>query len=519
MSTSSLFTDYFNKSEKTDYASSEYQCSGVISENKNEVVFGNEDIELRNSNGDTVVSFDLSKIDETEISEYAINSVIVNPGEAILLKGLEYGKSYEDAYFEIPSILTAYQGWESYVNVEFDVTWFSSLVRKSVNIRTLDPSIGTTDIVSRVNDAISAVGIPNITFSLETADTGSYFRFLSSLSGYEFKITFFRIYPVWQESEYPLSPFKDSLNFDSQTYSDNLGEPLSDKLKASEDDVSLPENALSYKTAAYNAGYYGKPDKDDGSVFYRDFSSPDVSSSTGVRYSSDDSIDDTSSDLVDEYLNHFKDETFSSGMSIYNDASSSYTYCYFIDCCTNAFVSPLKYANGAARVWMVTTEYPDVSSDVSVLSMKMNHVSDTISVFSETPEGSGTYRRNILGVRASNTGMDECTTDASFYPLDESIGLSDITPSDVSASALVRPVTVVKDASASALPAYPEYYIGMHEYLSLVTQYGLWENFGDEYSVFTQEDDENTNERNLSPSIFVYNTNVFPVKVNYFLAD
>lgn len=516
MSTSSLFSDYFNRSKKTDYASSEYQCTGVISEDKNKVVFGDKDIELRNSNDELIVKFDLSDIISENISEYAINSIVINPGEAVLLKGLELGKSYEELYFQIPEKLIAYDNWQNYINVEFDITYINNLIKKSLNIRSIDPSMNPYNIVDRVNSILKSLEIPNITFSIEKENNVYFFKFLSALDGYEFKISFLKLYPVWQENEYPLSPFMDSSHFETQLYSSNIDNDVYKNIKLSEDNISIPENLSNYKTAYYNSGYYGKKDM-DSSIYYKDFTENENLDTSILGNTLDDSIYDSSSDAVDIYLNHFKDPSFIDGSVLYNSDASAYTYYYPLDCCINHYVAPYKYPNGAARVWMISTEFPDISAGIPIISLKMNHVSDIISVFSDN--GNNTYKKNIIGVKASNRDLRENTGRILEYPLIEDISLNNITPSDISSFSLVRNVNFIEDVSSDTILSYPEYYLGMYGYLSLITEYGLWENMGDEYSVFTKEDNKTDNVKNLSNSIFVYNSNVFPVKLNYFIAD
>lgn len=57
-------------------------------------------------------------------------------------------------------------------------------------------------------------------------------------------------------------------------------------------------------------------------------------------------------------------------------------------------------------------------------------------------------------------------------------------------------------------------YVGMYTYLKWVNDNNLWTKFGQFYGIVSESDVDNSSIKNLIPSIFVFNPNAFPVKVN-----
>lgn len=56
--------------------------------------------------------------------------------------------------------------------------------------------------------------------------------------------------------------------------------------------------------------------------------------------------------------------------------------------------------------------------------------------------------------------------------------------------------------------------VGLYGYLKWCWDNNMWTRFGQFYGIITQADDENTKIKNLHPSVFLYNPNNYPIKVN-----
>ena len=57
--------------------------------------------------------------------------------------------------------------------------------------------------------------------------------------------------------------------------------------------------------------------------------------------------------------------------------------------------------------------------------------------------------------------------------------------------------------------------INLMKYLQYVTDNDLWINFGQLYAVISNADSDNSDDKNLIPSVFVYNPNTLPMKIKY----
>ena len=542
MSTTPLFGQYYNNSAQSTYQNSNYKCSMQTSENENMVVFGNKTLELRDSNDNLISSVNLENINVSGISEWASNSVVVNPGESILLPGLEYGKSYETICFRIPDNIIQYNGFENYLNAEFDIFFSTNFKLRSYHIRISLDNNNISDICSRINQVISGASIsPTINVSLKTLSISHYIVFSSTLEGYEFNIKNFIVYPVWQTSEFPDSPFLTCYDFEDASSSILLSSGIKDSITWAENNTK-GESTYTILTGNSATGYYGheNPVDKDASIYYQTSDSsvnssiiePADSSDSSVLGITPDSTPDSSSlDEIDNYFNHFKDTSLldssvSSLLAVYGDKC---TYGYRITDDDALRINPYRYPNGAGQIWMIIPDYPsDISTDNAYI--KINHVSSQIPLFYDSGNvGSSTgeilYKRQDVKVIATEKDeIEKYNIDSLKLPVFTLSDTStDITPEVLESISRIwqSSYTVNYDSSISDNDTNETeiYKIGMYKYLQEIDSAGLWTNVSQEYSLITAKDDPNSNSKNLANSIFIYNPQVYPVKVIYFTAD
>ena len=538
MSTTPLFGQYYNNSSQSTYQSSNYKCSLQTSEDENMVVFGNKTLELRDSNENLISSINLGNINVSGISEWASNSVIINPGESILLPGLEYGKSYETIYFRIPDNIIQYNGFENYLNAEFDIFFSSNFKLRSYHIQISLDKNNITDICSRINQVISGASIsPTINVSLKTVSISHYIVFSSTLEGYEFDIKNFNIYPVWQTSEFSDSPFLTCYNFEDASSSFLLSSGIKDSITWAENNIK-GESTYTIITGNNATGFYGHSDyaDKDASIYYQTIDSSSDSSILQLIYSSDSSIseiipDSSLLDEIDNYFNHFQNASLldASINLLLNEYGSKCTYGYGISDDESLKVNPFKYPNGAGQIWMIIPEFPsDITSDNAYI--KINHVSSQIPLFYDSGKidsstGEILYKKQDVNVIATEKDeIEKYNVNSLKLPV---FTLSD-TSTDITPQVLENisriwksSYTVIYDPSVadSSINETEIYKIGMYKYLQEIDSAGLWTSISQEYSLITAKDDPNTNSKNLANSIFIYNPQVYPVKVIYFTAD
>ena len=538
MSTTPLFGQYYNNSAQSTYQDSNYRCSMQTYEDENMVVFGNKTLELRDSNDNLISSVNLGNINVSGISEWASNSVVVNPSESILLPGLEYGKSYETICFRIPDNIILYNGFENYLNAEFDIFFSTNFKLRSYHIRISLDNSNISDICSRINQVISGASIsPTINVSLKTLSISHYIVFSSTLEGYEFNIKNFTIYPVWQTSEFPDSPFLTCYDFEDASRSALLSSGIKDSITWAENNIQ-GETTYTILTGNVATGYYGHEnlvDK-DASIYYQTSDSSMDSSTIQPVDSSDSSVseiilDSSSLDEIDNYFNHFKDaslldSSLSSLLDIYGDKC---TYGYGITDDDALRINPYRYPNGAGQIWMIIPDYPsDISTDSAYI--KINHVSSQLPLFYDSgtidsSTGETLFKKQTVNVIATEKDeMEKYNISSLKLPVFTLSDTStDITPEVLEnisriwqSSYTVNYDSSVSDSSTNETEIYK---IGMYKYLQEIDSAGLWTNVSQEYSLITAKDDPNSNSKNLANSVFIYNPQVYPVKVIYFTAD
>lgn len=528
MSTTPLFGQYYNHSKSSKYQTVGYECAWRTSGDENQLVFQDGNLDLIDTNGDTINSLDLSKAGLEGISEWGSQVLTVNAMESLLIPGIEYGKSYKEIWLRIPEVVTQYPDWEDWVNLGFNIAYNIELRLKSYNIRTRHTG-EAEDICDRLRTIFDSLGLEAIEVSIEADDTGTWIKLMSTVLGYDFIIDSPRLYPVWQNDDYPGSPFEDSYGFDDSVYVKKsvLGAQQGD-VRAAEENIVLrvsPGRATAY----LNAGLYGRIDDETDlpHSIYGMISEEDGSSDGG----SDDEEEWTDrspyADEIDGFLNSYKDpDTISEEALTYmTEHDDMYVYYYELEESLDRHVPAFKYPNGAARCWVIVPEWP-VYEDVTELSLRLNHVRDEISLF--TPASDGHWIKNDVSVYAGERSEFERYETKKCECMFRRITAGpegDETPAEVREIAIVRPMRYETVCGTAADLEKEEDilhimnpHIGMYRYLQWVEETGGWTKFARFYGVMTADDPADMDVRNFANSVFVYNPNKFPVRIHVFIA-
>lgn len=285
------------------------------------------------------------------------------------------------------------------------------------------------------------------------------------------------------------------------------------------DNEDWPEDDRSAKHFYYGGTYshqsdVDEPDASDNDSFYDEASSDDF-------YAPDDSSDVVSDEWIDDRTEEIITQD---GTVIYIVKETEYLV--ESDKCLD--VHAFKYVNGAARVWFIVPEFPTEIEDTNFTSLKLNHVKDRIVdyvpevVKSDDEcecdccgEKEFLYKRRYVDVYALEKNEAERHSLYKFKDImTEEYKITDTENGTI--TPVVHHFHHHHDRPCMELGVHNPH-IGMYRYLENVEVNGEWTNFGQFYGIVTNADSPEDNVRNLANSVFIYNNNDFPIKINYFV--
>ena len=517
MPSNNLFGQYYNNLGKNKtYTNVDYKCSSATS-GENTLVFRESEAQLLDSNGNIVGSIDLSKIGAGPMTSWTSGSIVINPGEVKLIEGLEYGKQYKHVYFEVPHVYISSleEHWKRLVNVKFTILLNVGLDLREYDVTTTVSTEDNTLIEKRIQNLLNEIGAEdNIEVSVEEIEDEhgnlkTYILFKSLVLGYDFIITDFSFFNhrIIASDKYEM-------------VEDQISDGLLEEIRDHEDDITFGDetsfedvHALAgdngLDAAGTEVGHYDNqdvPSDPQSADHYYVGDAPDFEYGDNGNQGGN-VIDPEEDDNSDGNIPGSEDDD-----TILNSMSFSVDRDKYLE------VHAFKYPNGAARAWIVVPEWP-VSLDEKYLSLKLNHVKDSVIIFdpTESEECFGLYEKKEVDVYASERNEKERHNLKEFkYWMGDNFAYMD------SENGSVVEVNHAKDTCECPNLKLEIHnpHIGMYRYLDYVTMNDLWTNVGAFYGLVTNEDiydDEDS--KNLANSIFLYNMNDFPVKVAYFICS
>ena len=110
-------------SHPNDVVNSGYICQNAVDENDTSFDISGSDAQITDSNGDVLASVPLSSIHAAGITQYNIETKILQPKSAYLLQGNEYGETFKSQFFKIYKRISDISGYENYCNLQFDILY------------------------------------------------------------------------------------------------------------------------------------------------------------------------------------------------------------------------------------------------------------------------------------------------------------------------------------------------------------------------------------------------------------
>lgn len=506
MATNNLFYQLYGTTN--NYINVGYVCDSAIDETETSFDITDSAGQITDSNGDILAEIPLDDIHVNPITDYASDTKVLNPGSNIILQGPENGDSYKNQEFPIPGSsnndsdninsndpntdLTSDPNYPYYIDVNFDLDYNGIPVHIDTSAYPRDPQISTTDILQNIFDCL---GIPVSVSLVDSSCSKSslidcncdcedsllkskkVFKFLSEQAGYSFNISNFYISPIICSSSAIDSPYTEpEITYEAfediyDTYKEILNM-----------DSSTIISFYDYLVTNFQTLKENLNNDDPDNYQFEEYD--------------EDIIKEFFKDLI-IYIGYQED-----GSYIKPVLASNELICNKVD--SN------KYPNGAMRGLIIVPQYPD-SYDSQALSLKLVHLKDNIYIFNaidcSNALDTSHYIRKEYEVISNQQAI------SSVIVKNKSVDCNTLCAKcgDSSCSTLINLCVFNRENEQEENSNT----INLQQFLNYVTENNMWIKFGQLYAIIAQADDENTNERNLIPSVFIYNPNDFPIKIKY----
>ena len=391
-------------SHSNDVVNSGYVCQTAVDENDTSFDISGSEAQITDSNGDILASVDLSSIHAAGITQYNVETKILQPKSAYLLQGNEYGETYKSQFFKIYKRISDVPGYADYCNLQFDILYRQN--NKICNIHVNTKKVRTTfgSFVNIVQTQLNKLKVP-VSISIKTFDDPEsseqqidYINFQSTQQGYDFIVRNVIITPIMRGDETDdgqIAQFIDSPFGEPEITADMILE-LIDKYQPQLIGQTITYNDYQYKIccAVYKAFLkLANNIGEDLNNFYYEFN---------ILYKYFLPCFDLNGNIINqERLNELKEQYIEiydkffggllAGYNIYDifkilqDMKNYILYIIIINGPSYCFedfnkrILNFKYPNGAMRGIVIIPDWPNDSEyDYSVLWV--NHIADQVEI-------------------------------------------------------------------------------------------------------------------------------------------
>ena len=564
-SNKNLFYKLYSTSNKV--VNSGYTCNSAIDENDTSFdiigsVSGGSAGTITDSNGNPLSNIDLSQIHASGITQYTTETRILQPHSATVLQGQEFGLSAASYYYVIPKQLKETEGYEKYIDCDFDVI-YNNFAPKRFHIHTA--ADGQTSFVKEINDAFKKYNIlvsASIQDEVDEIDghTYEYLVFLSQKEGYFYYINNLKVTVKFQSEDFPDSPFKKGIKQLKQFMYDLIEKYKPMKLEQTGEDsdgdgindiVSVnPTDNYEVDCDLYTWLLHKYIDAvKDIESFRKMIDYFKMWEETGdEEWLEKYNIEAQNTVYDDDIINFYLDDTALEALyNIINDIKTHidelneyYRDFYWLREDRHKRIPLMKYPNGAFRGIVLIPDWPTKTDDYEYASLWVNHIKSKVKLYRPTKEHQ--FLPKIYGVLSNATLVKEEKDFRHLYPEFGSLGLensvSSLTDGWDDERQLENPVQQqIKDIDTDYMDPYrpdkdvdddltymgQNYYskkkniIGLFRYLQWVHENGLWNKVGEAYMIIGKDDDPQSHDLNLPTSLVVYNPNPDPIRIKYMI--
>lgn len=509
MANNNLFYQLY--SHENNYVDVGYTCDSALDESQTSFDISDDKGVISDSNGDPLASIDLSDIHINPVTNYSSDTKVLNPGGNYILHGPENGDSYGNQEFIIPenpnardpnSNISNAPNWPLYTDVDFDLTYNGIPVHVDTSKYPRDPENpkNVTNILQKIFDCLqiplvasivdSSCASKNCNCECDDNDVHKALKIQSEKLGFPFSIENFKISPILIDEANINSPF----NVPEVELED-----VETIVNAYEDIKALLEGDENYSIADFYQFVYDN--QLDG---FKNITKEEPENY--IAYSYFKNI------LTNEYLISAKRlQEFWHDLALckgFNDEGEYVAHHYEMKEMQCNRVGSKKYPNGAMQGLIIVPQYPDGIDESYLKSLKLVYLKDNVNVYSliDCSCGGNHYVKESLEVSTSNNGSNVSVVefDCSTYCKGKC--------NSGSCEEILRCVTEKENTKQEEKKK-----MNLQKFLDYATKNDLWIKFGPLFAIISNADDENNDEKNLIPSVFINNPNNIPIKVNFMI--
>ena len=551
-SNKNLFYSLYSKSNNV--ISAGYTCNSAIDEANTSFditvnSIGNSAGAITDSNGNPITNIDMSKIHAGGLTQYNSETRILQPHSCYVLQGQEYGFACAEYYFVIPKHVKETEGYEYYINCDFDVV-YDNFAPKKLHIHA--EADGYNSITTLINNKLKEFNVLVQTSLIQQYDkvdnrNHDYLKFMSQKEGYFYYINNIRIDINFQSEKYPNSPFIKGFSelkmymydllityhpvVNNEEYDPDTYEPNCDLyawlLRNYEDavnDIKSFDKMIAYLHEAINAP---TPEEEQywlekaNIVIQNTVYDNDLFNMYNI-----DNIE-----IIRGIVGEIKNDL--------DKLSEYYKAFYWLKEDKHLRIPLMKYPNGAFRGIVLIPEWPVNTDDYEYASLWINHIKSKVILYHLTKEKQ--YMPKLVGVMSNATLLKE---ERDFREQNPEFGSASVNNAinnlqdgfnerveetkeqqnvkDIDTDYLdpYRPnVDVIDDLAWMGRTYYSrkDDIIGIFRYMQYVNDNMLWDKVGDAYMIIGKDDDPQSQDLNLPTSLLVYNPNDVPIKIKYLI--
>lgn len=544
-----------------------YTCNSAIDENDTSFdiigsVSGGSAGTITDSNGNSLSNIDLSQIHAGGITQYTTETRILQPHSATVLQGQEFGLSAASYYYVIPKQLKDTEGYEKYIDCDFDVI-YNNFSPMRFHVHT--DANGQTSFIKEINDAFQKYNIlvsASIQNEVDEIDGHiyEYLVFLSQKEGYFYYINNLKVSVKFQSEDFPESPFKKGIKQLKQFMYNLIEKYKPMKLEPTNEDsdgvdindIMIVNSSVNYEVDCdlYTWLLHNYIDAvKDIESFMKMIDYFKMWEETGDEaWLEKYNIEAQNTVYDDDIINFYLDEVALEALyNIINDIKTRinelnayYRDFYWLREDRHKRIPLMKYPNGAFRGIVLIPDWPSKTDDYEYASLWVNHIKSKVKLYIPTKEHQ--FLPKIYGVLSNATLVKEEESFRQLYPEFGSIGIensvSSLTdgwddgrqPENLDQQQIkdidtdyMDPYRPDKDVDDDLTYMGQNYYsrkkniIGLFRYLQWVHENGLWNKVGEAYMIIGNDDDPQSHDLNLPTSLVVYNPNPVPIRIKYII--
>lgn len=479
-----------------------------------------------------VSSIDLSDV-HYDLSEYGSQTKIIQPHTSYLLAGNDNGLAYASQFFKVCYAVENSSDWQDYVNIQFNLSRICNFRQTTTRFETYKEDEDASSFLVTAQALLNGENLP-VTIAVESlkdhrGETHQFITFRSNTLGFEYLVSDVRLIPLYQDINFPNSPFiTDEVTF-SDDGTDASADDISDFFPDASVDCKIAnqivnsivnhvdlDDAFKTKWAAlieFMKGYTPQVHKLIEYLTWRIYAQKYPNGAMGgliLKIVYPDNVDTSAYALK---INHIKDHiskynmvTLAEDASLIKDVSAD----DFDDWHTPTVQNKILFQkyNYTVRASYVNPEESDCHDWMDGGIYVHKETSDNAYDDGWVP---GTRATSVNRYNDQNWCRRRCAKDFVTNKIDPSLYDPSIWENDTQV-AFENDMIYWADGHVDS-----QDFIGMYGYLNYVNQYHNWTNVGTFYSIFGFTDTVSNNIKNLVPSAFIFNPNDFPVKITYMM--